>query len=148
MAMSTRDHNKLLGVLVTIRGCLLLIGGIFLSIFMGGGGMFVRTFGHHHDDHVAGGMMMAGAVVGGMVMVMAGLFDIYTGTKVRQIAPIGRTLGIIVCVMALFSFPLGTALGIYGLWFFLSDAGRELYSGPGDAPVDFDRPQPPPNSWA
>ena len=105
-----------------------------MSFFMTMG----RLFGGHRP----------GMMVGGLFLLLAGAFDIYAGTMVRRAAPNGRTLAIIVCVLAMFSFPFGTALGVYGLWFMFSDMGRTLYAGLTDSPIDFDRPQPPPNSWA
>ena len=131
-----------------VRGGLLILVGILMAVFMAGGGMLIMSAGHRHDDQVGGAVMMAGGIVGGIIMIAIGLFDLYTGTKIRRQAPIGRTLGIIVCILSLFSFPLGTALGVYGLWFLFSDMGKALYLGQGLAPAQFDRPQPPPNSWA
>lgn len=148
MAMSAKDHNKLLSIFITIRGVLLLVVGVLMAIFMGGGGMLLAAAGHRHDDHVAGAFMLAGGVFGGLVMLAMGCFDLYTASKIRKEAPTGRTLGIIVCVMSIFSFPLGTALGIYGLWFFFSEQGKALYGGSAIAPADFHRDAPPPNSWA
>ena len=148
MAMTAKEHNRLLGIFITIRGVLLLVIGVMMAIFMACGGMLMATAGHRHDDHIAGAFMVAGGVFGGIIMIAMGLFDLYTASKVRKEAPIGRTLGIIVCCLAIFSFPLGTALGAYGLWFFFSEQGKALYGGSAIAPVDFDRDAPPPNSWA
>ncbi|MBV9216085.1 MAG: hypothetical protein JO053_07910 [Acidobacteria bacterium] len=121
-------------MLISIRGALLILCGVFLSFFMTVG----RLFGGHRP-----GMMF-----GGLFLLLAGVFDVYAGTMIRRVSANGRTLGIIVCILALFSFPFGTALGIYGLWFLFSDGGKSLYQGTGIGPIDFDRPQPPPNSWA
>jgi hypothetical protein len=103
---------------------------------------------HRHDDQVAGAFMLAGGVIGGVIMVAMGFFDLYAASKIRKAAPVGRTLGIVVCALSILSFPLGTALGAYGLWFFFSDQGRALYGSSAIVPVDFDRNAPPPNSWA
>ena len=146
--MTATDHNKLLGTLIMVRGGILVLVGFILLIGMLGGGMVLMNTGHRHDDHIAGGMMMAGGVIGGLITIGIGLFDLYTGTKIRRVAPIGRTLGLIVCVMSLFSFPLGTVLGVYGLWFFLGDLGKALYSNGAVPATGYDPPQPPPNSWA
>jgi hypothetical protein len=148
MAMTASDHNRLLGTLLMVRGGLLVLIGIFMSIGMGGMGMFVMNAGHRHDDHVGGAVMVAAGIVGGIVMVLAGLFDLYTGSRIRMVAPIGRTLGIIASALMLLSFPLGTALGIYGLWFLCGDMGRALYAGGSPVELPRDPAPPPPNSWA
>jgi hypothetical protein len=51
---------------------------------------------------------------------------------------------IIACVLAVMSVPLGTAVGVYGLWFVFGDAGKAYFDGP-----DFARQQvpPQPNNW-
>jgi hypothetical protein len=40
-----------------------------------------------------------------------------------------RTITIAASIVALFSFPLGTALGIYGLWVMFSGEGRRAFEG-------------------
>ncbi len=39
----------------------------------------------------------------------------------------GRPLSIVASILALFSIPFGTALGVYGLWTMLSTAGEQSY---------------------
>lgn len=48
-------------------------------------------------------------------VVMAAL-ALFTGLSLLNRKPYGRMLGIVLAVLALFKFPLGTALGIYTLW--------------------------------
>jgi len=55
------------------------------------------------------------------------LVEIFTGLKIRKMSPTGRILGIVLSILSLFSFPLGTALGIYGLWALLSREGEMLF---------------------
>lgn len=124
------------------------IVGVIVGVCMAFGGAMGMSFGHSHDDHIVGSIMIAGGVIGGLVIVAFGMLDFFTGTRIRRVAPIGRTLGIILSILMLFSFPLGTALGIYGLWFLFSDEGKALYLRSSTAPVNYDPPPPPPNSWA
>jgi len=53
---------------------------------------------------------------------------------------------IIACVLAVMSFPLGTAVGVYGLWFVFGDAGKAFFDGPDFNPSPVSAP--PPNNWA
>jgi len=149
MAMTAREHNNLLGIFVMIRGGLLAFGGIIMAICLAVGGMALMSAAHVHDDRVGGGIMMVGGIVGGILLVLFGFLDLFTGIQIRKVNPIGRTLGIIISALMLLSFPLGTALGIYGLWFLLGDMGKALYTG-SEAPAgNYDPPSaPPPNSWA
>lgn len=38
-----------------------------------------------------------------------------------------RNIGIVASITSVTSFPLGTLAGVYGLWFYLSDAWKEVY---------------------
>ena len=121
-----------------------MAGLILLLIY---GGMGVALIGAGRDDEarmVGGIMMVAGFVIGALIIVFSALY-FFTGIKIRKIQPIGRTLGIVVSILSLFSFPLGTALGVYGLWFLLGDLGKGLYLG-GSQSAGFNS-APPPNSW-
>jgi uncharacterized membrane protein (DUF2068 family) len=54
-------------------------------------------------------------VIAFMTLAYAGLAAV-TGWSLLNRKPWGRTLAIVAGVLALFKFPLGTALGIYTLW--------------------------------
>lgn len=146
MAMTARDHNNLLGIFFLIQGGLLAFTGIMLAIIYGAMGVAMVGAGRHDGGAAVGGVFIVLAFVIGGLLLLLGALDLFTGFKVRKMAPIGRILGIIVSIMSLFSFPLGTALGVYGLWFLFGDMGKALYLG-GLASGAYDPPPPPPNSW-
>jgi hypothetical protein len=52
----------------------------------------------------------------GTVFVLAGVVGALAGWGLVERRPWARTLAIVLGVLALFKFPLGTALGIYTLW--------------------------------
>lgn len=54
-----------------------------------------------------------------------------------------RTAGIIGAVLAAMSFPIGTAICVYALWFLLGDGGKALYLGSDAAGAN----QVPPRDW-
>jgi len=143
--MTARDHNNLLGIFIMIKGGIVAFVGILLGLIYGGVGVALLGAAKKQDEQIAGGALMAFGVVIGLFLIAIAIFDLFAGSRVRKVAPVGRVLGIIVCIMSLFSFPLGTALGIYGLWFFFGDLGKSLYLG-SEAPVGNYNP-PPPNSW-
>ncbi|MDH3531226.1 MAG: hypothetical protein OEQ28_16830, partial [Acidobacteriota bacterium] len=92
---------------------------------------------------VAGFMVVVGIVVVVLTFAIAG-FMIFTARKLQTMAESARTLGIVASALCLLNMPLGTALGIYGLWFLAGERGRELYLTGGGAGQ---LPPPPPNSW-
>jgi hypothetical protein len=44
-----------------------------------------------------------------------------------QYRPWARIVAIVVAILGIMHFPLGTALGIYALWALLSEPGRNFY---------------------
>jgi hypothetical protein len=148
--MTARDHNNLLGIFILIKGGMLAFTGVILALVYLGTGAAIMGSSHRQDEQFVGGVMMAVGVAVGLILIVVAAFDIFTGVKIRRMAPVGRVLGIIVSVISLFSFPLGTALGVYGLWFLLGDMGKSLYLGGSEGPAGNYGPpnQPPPNSWA
>lgn len=143
--MTARDHNKLLSIFYFIQAGLQLFGGviIFVVYVILGGAMMSTS---RQQDQMMGGIFMAVGVVLGIVMLVLGAFTLLTAFNVLKEKPIGRTLGIVISILMLISFPIGTALGIYGLWFFFGEAGKNFYAslGSGSAAPP---PPPAPSSW-
>lgn len=144
--MTARDHNKLLSIFIFIQGGLQLLGGIFVVLLYGvlGGAMVASS--HKEEEQLVGGIFIVVAVVIGVMMLLFSGLYFLTGFKILKEQKVGRVLGIICSILALFGFPLGTALGVYGLWFFCGDLGRNLYEGINNAGMNYN-PPPPPNSW-
>jgi small-conductance mechanosensitive channel len=143
--MTAKEHNNLLGIFILIQGGLTVFVGLLLVLIYGGMGVALMGAGPDDGARMAGGMIFVIGLIVAVVVIAFSALYLYTGFKIRKQQSIGRTLGIIVSVLSLFSFPLGTALGIYGLWFLLGDMGKELYLG---QPTGFPtNPPPPPNSW-
>jgi hypothetical protein len=144
--MTARDHNKLLSVLYFVLAGLQLLGGaVFGLIYIVIGGAALST-ARRDEDQILGGIFLGLGLIIGLVMLVLGAVTLFAGFKVRKEQPVGRILGIIISVLILLNFPLGTALGIYGLWFFLSETGKNFYAGLPYASAT--PPAPPnPNSW-
>ena len=144
--MTARDHNRLLSIFYFIlAGLQIVLGGFFALIYVVIGGAALST-ARRDEDQIVGGVFLGLGLIIGLVMLVIGALTLFTGFKVRKEQPVGRVLGIIISILVILNFPLGTALGVYGLWFFLGDAGKNFYAGlsPGSATP----PQPPsPSSW-
>ena len=61
------------------------------------------------------------------VFVVLAAAAIAAGVGLLDYEPWARPLAVAVCVLALVNFPVGTLLGIYGLWTLLSAAGEQHY---------------------
>lgn len=142
--MTNQEHNRLLAIFFYVQGGLQAFGGILVAIIYGGMGTFLAVAGNEPEAAaMAGIMVVVGIVVVVLTFAMAG-FVIFTARKLQTMAQSARTLGIVASALCLLNMPLGTALGIYGLWFLAGERGTKLYlSGDGAGHL----PPPPPNSW-
>lgn len=116
--MST--HIRILGWLLIIRGVLRLLAalGIFASSFLGG--LF--------SGHVLGAL---GGIVGGAVLALlaflSGAAGLAAGTGLLRRQSWARTLGILISIFSLIEWPVGTIIGVYGLWVLLSSEGAAQF---------------------
>ena len=110
-------HVKTLAILWLVRSGLRLLPGLFLTSFFGRNWPFldVIPWPVHGILRAVGTVFIVGALIG-----------IILGWGLWERRPWARTLAIVLGILALFDFPLGTALGIYTLWVMgSSNAGME-----------------------
>jgi len=141
--MTAKDHNKLLGIFFFINAGLSVLGGLFVGLIYGGMGAMMLANGRRQEETMGAIFLVMAVVVTAMVLVFAAFYG-FAGWKIYKEQKIGRILGIVASSICLLSFPLGTALGVYGLWFLLGDQGKAFYEGREMMPVGS---PPPPNSW-
>jgi hypothetical protein len=142
--MTSRDHNRLLGIFFLINGGLSVFGGLVALLVYGGMGTFMLANAREPEAQTVGGVFMVIGIVAGVLISVFAIFFLLAGWKMYKEVPSGRVFGIIGSIICLPSPPLGTALGIYGLWFLLGDQGKAFYEGGGPLAHN---PPPPPNSW-
>ena len=95
------------------------------------------------DEQTMGGIFLVLAlIIAPIILIIAGTV-LFAGWKLLKEKTGARTWGIIASCISLLSVPLGTALGIYGLWFLLGDQGKQFYSGGNQ----MNQYPPPPNNW-
>ncbi|HEV7645393.1 MAG TPA: hypothetical protein VGO50_15730 [Pyrinomonadaceae bacterium] len=145
--MVAKEHNKILGILFLVYSVLQVVGlavAIIVMIAM----MGVAAAQTRGRDAIPA-VVIFGMVIG--ILVIAGLFVlpiIIAGWKILKEKAGGRTWGIVAAILALLNFPLGTAVGIYGLWFLLGEEGKRFYLGGGNPNMmSSQQQQPPPQSW-
>lgn len=143
--MQAREHNKLLSIFLLVQGGLQALGGIICVLVYGGMGAAMLASARRSEDQTIGLIFVVLAVVVAVfIFAFAGIF-LFSGWKLLKETPNARTWGIIACCIALLGFPLGTALGIYGLWFLFGEQGKQFYSG--GNPMMYNTPPPPPHNW-
>lgn len=146
--MTAKDHNKLLSIFFFIQGGLQLLIGIFMALIYGGIGTAMLASARQQEEQAVGGILMGVGLIIGLFISIFAAFNLFTGWKLMKQKSAGRILGIIGSCLCLLSFPLGTALGIYGLWFLLGEQGKQFYERASvNMPNGNYTAPPPPNHW-
>ncbi|MCC6451537.1 MAG: hypothetical protein IT171_01530 [Acidobacteria bacterium] len=144
--MAPKEHNKLVGIFLLVHGSMqaLIMAFIALIYLFMGGAMFAAA---GREGAVVGLFFIVFVLVVVGVGVLFTLPQIIGGLKMMRENPSARTWGIIGSIIACLSFPLGTAAGVYGLWFLFGDVGKWFYLQGGNQIAFQSPPPPPPNSW-
>lgn len=116
MTMRVQRNLQLLGVLWSCFAVFRLISGLagmFALRLMAHGGWFGHSFPFDPSHNPFFAAMVPFTLV--MTLAMTGLTAL-VAYGLMQRRPWGRTLAIVMSILSLLKFPLGTALGIYTLW--------------------------------
>ena len=131
--MTDADHNKILAIGFAAFAAILFL--TFLLLALVSVGVFVAlglTFANEtgNPNQAGAGILAAIFTVifyGGLGLVCVIPLAL-ASWKMFKRRPGARLWGIIAAIVLLPIIPLGTALGVYGLWFFFSAQGR-TYGG-------------------
>lgn len=144
--MTAKEHNKLVGIFLMAHGGLQAIVMVFVGLIYGGIGAAMLLGGRKGEEQMVGLVFIGLIFVLAIVSLLFVLPQILGGYKLFRERPNARTWGIIGSIISCLSFPLGTAAGVYGLWFLFGDEGKRFYLG--GQQHSFQPPPPPqPNSW-
>jgi len=144
--MTARDHSKLLGIFFLIAGGFGVLIGLFVGVVYGLLGIaFMATA--KAEGAVMGGIFVVLAIVIGFLLLLLGGLHLMSGWKLYKGQASAKTWATISSILVLLNFPIGTALGVYGLWFLFGDVGKAFFSGNMDSTVAGYTSPPPPQSW-
>ena len=113
--MTPQDHNKIIGIMHLIYGgfnALMLV--IFVPFFLAVGGISAS------DPTSPPGLTAVLVLIGVVMLAMAllfGLLPILAGYAMLKRKSWARTMGVVAACLCAISFPFGTALCVYTLWF-------------------------------
>ncbi len=131
--MTGADHNKILAIGFGAFAAIFLF--TFLLLLIVTTGVFVAlgiTFAHETGDNTQAGIGILGGVVTAIFYGVLGIICVIptamAAWKMLKRRKRARLYGITASIVVLPIFPLGTVLGIYGLWFFFSAEGKSFYS--------------------
>jgi hypothetical protein len=119
------QHLRILGILNIIFGGLGICGALVVLLVFGIPAGLVAADG---DQDAAWTLSILGAV-GGFIFFFAVIFSIpaiVAGIGLLQYREWARTWTIVASVLHLLNIPLGTALGVYGLWVMFKDETQTL----------------------
>ena len=153
--MTARDKAGLLGLLLWVYAgfnvlVVGLIGVVYIVIF-GVVTTHVPPKPGQPGPEVILPILIAVFAIAFVVTLLLSIPKIVAGFGLRNDKPWARTWAIIASILAALSFPIGTALGVFGLVFLFGDDGKRYFENPGygHIPVEKDpvMSPPEPNSW-
>ena len=122
-----QQHVRLLGILWVAISALHVVGGF--AVFVVANTIFrshVRGFGMPTPPPGPPFLHALLTIVACAILIKAA-FGFLAGWGLLNREPWGRVLTIVLSFISLFNVPLGTALGIYGLWVLLPAASEREY---------------------
>jgi hypothetical protein len=124
--MTAISHNKILGILHLAYGGLSVLLMIAVSIFMPMMMGVIATNSNSGEPIPVGllTLVILFLVAINLLLITPSFLAGYALLKRKRWA---KTMGIIAAMVAGLSFPLGTGLCVYTLWFLFGESGRFLY---------------------
>jgi hypothetical protein len=119
-------HLKVVGALNVVLGAFgLLIAAAMLLIF--GGATWLVGASADADAAVALPILgLTGAAISSFLLVLS-LPGVVIGIGLLRLRSWARVAGIVISLLNLFNFPLGTLLGVYGLWVLFSKETERVF---------------------
>jgi hypothetical protein len=119
-------HVKILGGLCIALGIMAGIAALLVLVIFGG---LAAVTGADGDPDAPAFIAMFGLMgtIGFVLMMLVSIPTVIAGFGLLNFRPWAQTLTIVIAVLNLFSFPFGTAIGIYGLWVLLNARTKPLF---------------------
>ena len=119
----------MVGIFLMIHGGMQTLIVALICLLYGGIGVGLMLGGSHKEDRTVGIVFIAVVAVIALAFAFLLLPQLIGGWKLLKERPNARIWGIIGSILACLSVPLGTAAGVYGLWFLFGDEGKRFYLG-------------------
>ena len=117
-----KRHIKIVAVLYIALGGLGIVAALIVFGMLGD----VPDFSTPRNDHQAAIIVLLGGIAL-LAIVTVSVPSIVAGIGLLKYQSWARILSIILSVIHLFNIPLGTALGVYGLWIMLQRGTQPLF---------------------
>lgn len=120
-------HVKVLGAVQIVFGALGLMGALFLAIVFSGAAGIVGASGDP-DAQVALPFIGITGMALVMFITMTSLPSVIIGIGLLRRRSWARIAGIVLSLVSLMFIPVGTIIGVYGLWVLFSKDTERLFS--------------------
>ena len=125
-----QTHVKVVAVAFIVFGALGVFAALVLMTIVGGAAGIVGIGAEAEDAAFALPIIgLTGTLLASFLLAIS-VPGLITGFGLLSWKPWARVLGIVLCAIQLFNIPLGTVLGIYGLWVLLNNDTERLFSSP------------------
>ncbi len=114
-------HFDTLGLLYLAYGALLLLLALGMALLLGGIGAATG------DPEAFAALGFASGTIG-LVLAVCAVPYLLTGWGLRQRRSWARILALVLGALALFSIPIGTALGVYTFWALLKPEAQAAFA--------------------
>lgn len=124
--MNNKKLVQILAVIFIVWGVLALLGSLFLALGVGPASFFISEISNSVEIGALAGGIIALTVI---ITLIVGALYLSTGIGLWKFKSWARILAIILSVLNLFSFPIGTILGICGLVILFMKDTKALFRG-------------------
>ncbi len=121
------SHVRALAILQIVYASVGLLLGLVVAMLFGGIATLVGFSAPISDSVVAVPVLATIGGVASSILIMLSLPRLIAGIGLLKYRSWGRILTIIVSILGLIDFPVGTALGAYGLWVLLHRDALALF---------------------
>lgn len=116
-----KDHVKILGILHIVIGALTVLMAVIMFAVLLGAGIVSG------EEETLGILLVAGTFFV-ILMLLMGIPGIIGGLGLLHHRSWARILVLIVGIIKIIDFPLGTALGVYTLWVLLNEKTVKIFN--------------------
>lgn len=112
-----------------------LIGALIVFTVLGGTAGLVAATEQSEDALLAVSILSLLAIFVSILILVLSAPSVIIGVGLLKFSAWARVLGIVLSILHLISFPIGTALGAYGLWVLLNERSARLFDRTISRPV-------------
>jgi hypothetical protein len=123
-------HVKVLAVLYIVLSGIGLLFALLIFFALGTAAGIVGMSASPDDAAIAIPILGITGTALSVLLLFLSLPGLITGWGLLKLRPWARILGIVLAVISLVNFPIGTAIGVYGLWVLLTKETEKLFATP------------------